>query len=418
MDPTARVLDIREVTPALARELGMVNDAGAAVNANIQRHGVLHNGFRRQPTPEVDARLGLAAPRAASAYASPEHHMNTHYFHAANLLTTSNWPFGTGGGNDRGLPLALNNTFGYNLQPGDANPLAGQPRGTWMQISFGFNTFWINERGYQAPDDFLGLVLGGTGETMGDGFGAPHSFAAGANSTRGTEVPLAIYANAMGGYVWSQVAVRVMNDQQSSHNALVHQVNATMTALGYRVALEQAMRKQGATDATISGMTPLAEQLIRTGRPQGASTGNPYGGNAAILRPGLYTTTIAGANLNVLLDRAYIRHLSVANTGGIEGWAAPNFAEFQRNVLFAYAEGNNVAQAGEMGALRLERLRAVPLMEGIAPATAQAILDFVIATVVNNDVSGNHYNPNLLGHSSVGGTGKDRLPPTPVINRQ
>jgi|GEM_PF-2190347 len=425
MDPTANVLDIRPVTPALALELGMVNADGSANNAGIQRHGVIHNGFRRQPTPEIDARLGLATPRAQT---NPEGLYFNHYIHADNLLDFPSWPYGGGGANNRGLPLALNHTFGYNLVPGAANPFAGQPRGIWMQITFGFNSFWVNERGAQNPDDFSGLVFGGHGETMAAGWGNPHQFATGANSARGTDVPLAVQNNSMGGWWWSQVAPIVINDQQSTHNALDVQVNATMTALGVRVAVEQAMRAQGATDATIAGMTPIAQPLYRTGRPQGASTGTPGAGNAAILRPGLHTTEVApGVEIRVLLDRAVVRHFSFAYLGGgnaaaqetaiaaglIPGWTNENFNAFRNNVLFAYAENG---AAGTLGEERMARLVAVPLMEGIDAAVAQNILDFVVSTINANDVTANHSNANLLGASS-GGTGKDRLPPTPVINR-
>jgi hypothetical protein len=418
MDPAALVLDIREVTPALARELGMVNAEGAAVNAGLHRHGVLHNGFRRQPTPEVDARLGLTTPRDQT---NPAGAYFNHYIHGATIPTAS-WPLGTGSGEGRGLALALNHSRGFNVEPGGPNPLAGQPRGMWMQISFGFNSFWINERGVQAENSQTGWVHGGHGETMRGGFGNPQQIAAGLDAVSTAGVPitstLAITTNTLGDYFWSQVASFVINDQQSTHNALDVQVNATMTALGVRVAVEQAMRMQGATDATIAGMTPISEPIIRTGRPQGGSTANQAGGSnlggtTAILRPGLYTADISGAEVRVILDRAFVRHISVGNTSAIEGWVAGNWTAFNNAMLTAYAE---VVEAGTGGAERLARLQAVPLMEGIAPATAQAILDFVVNTVIANDVTLAHSSPGLIGASS-GGTGKDRLPATPVINR-
>ncbi|MCL2854939.1 MAG: FMN-binding protein [Defluviitaleaceae bacterium] len=411
MDNSAPVLDIRELTPELALELGMRNAEGGAANAAIQRHGVLHNGFRRQPHPSIEERLGLATPRTASEAALAD----THYFHAANIADTNL----TAGG--QGLAMALNQTFDYNLSPGDPNPRAGLPRGMWMTVSFGFNTFWIQERGTRTQDDFSGLVMGGHGETQTGGFANPHNIAIGDEGT-------SVSNHALGSYAWSQSAVFIMNDQQSTHNAVDAQSNATMTATGVRVALEQAMRRHGATDATIAGMTPIAEPLFRTGRPQGGSTNNQAGGvngggNSAILRPGLYTTEIApGVEVRVLLDRAIIRHFSIAQVGAgltlandtqIPGWTNDNWATFRNNVLFAYAEN---PPAGTGGAYRLERLQAVELMEGIAPETAQAILDFVIDTVVNNDVTVEHSNLNRLGASS-GGTGRDRLPATPSIRR-
>jgi hypothetical protein len=398
MNPNAPVLDIREVTPALARELGMVNADGAVVNNGLHAHGVLHNGFRRQPHAEIEARLGVTTPRTASEAALAD----THYFHAPNI-TAGSWIANSHGG---GLAMALNQTFGYDLSPGDPNPRAGLPRGMWMTISFGFNSFWINERGTRPQDDFSGLMMGGHGETQTGGFANPHNIAQGAEGT-------SVSANALGSYAWSQVAFFVINDEQSTHNALDVQVNATMTALGVRVAVEQAMRRQGATDATIAGMTPISEPLYRVGRAQGASTGNPTNANAAILRPGLYTTEIGGAEVRVLLDRVVIRHFSVGNTAAIAGWDGANWNAFRNDVLFAYAENG---AAGTFGEERLARLQAVTPMAGIDAGTAQAILDFVVATIVANDVTAAHSNTNLLGASS-GSTAKDRLPPTPVITR-
>jgi len=405
MDNTANVLDIREITPELALELGMRNAEGGAVNGAIQSHGVLHNGFRRQNHPSIDERLGLAEPRADWAEANADHANFAHYIHADTI------PEGTLAAGNQGLAAALNQTFGYNVAPGDANPRAGLPRGMWMTVSFGFNTFWIQERGTRVQDDFTGLVMGGHGETQTGGFANPHNIAIGDEGT-------SVSNNALGSYAWSQSAVFVMNDQQSTHNAIDAQVNATMTATGARVALEQAMRRHGATDATISGMNPISEPLFRTGRPQGGSTANQAGGangggTTAILRPGLYTADIGGAEVRVLLDRAIVRHFSIGNTTAIEGWDAGNWATFRDAVLFAYAEN---VEAGTGGTIRLERLQAVELMAGIAPETAQAILDFVINTIIDNDVTVEHSNPNRLGASS-GGVGRDRLPATPSITR-
>ncbi|MCL2235046.1 MAG: FMN-binding protein [Defluviitaleaceae bacterium] len=406
MDNSATVLDIRELTPELALELEMRNAEGGAVNAAIQRHGVLHNGLRRQPHPSIDERLGLAEPRADWAANNADSDMFAHYIHADTI------PEGALAAGNQGLALALNQTFGYDVAPGDANPRAGLPRGMWMTVSFGFNTFWIQERGTRVQDNFTGLVMGGHGETQTGGFANAHNIAIGDEGT-------GVSNNALGSYAWSQSSVFIMNDQQSTHNGVVDaHVNATMTATGVRVALEQAMRRHGATDATISGMTPLSEPLFRTSRPQGGSTANQAGGSnlggaSAILRPGLYTTNIGEAEVRVLLDRAIVRHFSIGNSAAIEGWNADNWATFRNNVLFAYAEN---PEAGTGGAQRLERLQAVELMEGIAADTAQAILDFVVNTVVENDITVAHSNPNLLGASS-GGTGKDRLPPTPSITR-
>ena len=415
MDPTANVLDIREITPALALELGMINAEGGRNNAAIQTHGVLHNGFRRQQTQEIADRMGQTA--ALQNPANPESPLFNHYIHADNI-SEGTWIANSHGG---GLALALNQTFGYDLAPGSANPRAGQARGLWMTVSFGFNTFWINERGTRTQDDFSGLVMGGHGETQTGGFANFQNIAAGDEGT-------SVSNNALGSYAWSQVAQFVMNDQQSTHNATDVQANATMTALGFRVGLEQAMRRHGATDATIAGMTPISEPLFRMSRPQGGSTANQAGGSnlggaTAILRPGLYTAEIApGVSARVILDRAIIRHFNIVQTGTsntaptveqIPGWDAGNWATFRNDVLFAYAAA---VDAGTGGAQRLERLQAVTPMAGIDAAVAQAILDFVIATVVDNDVTVAHSSPSLLGASS-GGTGRNRLPATPVINR-
>jgi uncharacterized protein with FMN-binding domain len=386
MDPNATVLDIREITPALALELGMVNADGTANNAAIQRHGAVHNGFRRQPTPEIDARLGLAAPRSQT---NPEGAYFAHYIHGATI------PSGALNGQGGGLARALNQTFGYNLSPGDPNPLYGQPRGIWMQITFGFNTFYVNERGARAADDFTGIVMGGQGETARGSMGLPNAFGAADND-------LSLDNNSIGGWWWSQVFHRQANDQQSTHN-LDAQVNATMTANGVRVAIEQAMVRQG---ANVANVTPMPN-VFRLARTQGASTGNPTGGASdLVLNPSLTTVEFApGVTVNILLDRHVIRHLSVsgANAERIPGWDGANWTTFQEAVLFTFS--NNADR-------HIATVEATPLMEGIDAAVATALRDAIVGALNANDLTGIDQS-NRLGASSEG-TGRDRIPPTPT----
>jgi uncharacterized protein with FMN-binding domain len=406
MDRTANALDIREITPALALELGMVNAEGGPVNAAIQRHGVIHNGFRRQATPEINERMGIADP-ARGAISNPESPYAPHYFHSATMGTNN-----INSSYNSGLLLAMNNSLGLNLQPGDPNPLYGQPRGIWMQISFGFNSFWVNERGTRPQDNFSGLVLGGHGETMTGGFANARQFGDetftppnDANAPN-SGTPAAVNNNTLGSYwMMARPALSQINDHQSTHNIDAY-TNATMTMLGLRVAVEKAMVQQGANVAQI---TPIPD-LFRLPRPVGASTGNPGGANGLVLRPSLTQTTVGGVNFEILMDRGVIRQFRT-NSGNeaaiqaiIPGWTNANFNAFSNSVLFMVASNrgdqDHIAAVAEL-----------PLMEGIDAGLAAEIRQAVVDALNANDLT--HIDQsNRLGYSRYG-TGKDRLPPTP-----
>jgi uncharacterized protein with FMN-binding domain len=393
MDRNALALDIRELTPALAAQLGMVNAEGGAVNSAIETHGVVHNGFRRQPTAEIDARLGLTNNRNPL---NPESPYFNHYIHGPTMGTTALNAF------DAGLLLAMNNSLGLNLQPGDPNPLYGQPRGIWMQITFGFNSFWINERGYRPQDNFSGLVLGGHGETMRAGFGRPQDWL-NAEFTPPVGAPLGVQNNALGDY-WAVAipALRQINDQQSTHNIDAY-TNGTMTVNGFRAAVEKAMVQQG---ANVASVTPIPD-LFRMPRARGASTGNPGGGNALVLRPSLTTVEVApGLNVQILMDREIIRQFRTqGDTASVAGWDAANWNAFRNSVLLTLPElrgdQDHIAVVAEL-----------PLMEGIDAGVAAAIRQAVVDALNANDLT-NIDQSNRLGYSRYG-TGKDRLPPTPT----
>ncbi|MDR2166904.1 MAG: FMN-binding protein [Clostridiales bacterium] len=410
-DRNAAVLDILELTPAVATQLGLVNAEGGPVNASIEQHGVLHNGMRRQATPAIDARLGLAAERAQ---VSPDSDYFAHYIHAPVFEPTSTNPLHC---RSMALMMGMNETFGLNLSYGDANPFAGEPVGLALKVSFGFNSFWINERGASHNSaDFTGLVLGAHGETMRGGFGSPANIATymqggerftHANITALT--PLAVNSNALGDY-WgiARPVLNQINDRQSTHNIDAFG-NSTMTAVGIRVAVQQLMERQGANVAQI---TPIDEPLFRTPRARGASTGNPGGGNAdgTILRPSRTDFQVSGVTFSVVMDREVIRQFrTIGDTAGIAGWDGNNWAEFRNNVLFVLA-----GAAGEGGFVA--RFAEVPLMAGIDAAVAQQILDGVVAAFNANNVGGEINNVNRIGYS-YNSTGRDRLPAPPRINR-
>jgi uncharacterized protein with FMN-binding domain len=350
-NPGALALNVVEVTPAIALELGLVNvNAEGVVSANnngIQAHGVLHNGLRRQASAAINTRLGITDLNRAVSTAEI-------YYHGATVSAT--------------LADALNWTFGYNLSAGDANPFAGEPVGIWMQIHFGFNSFWIAEAGVAAANGFSGLHRGGHGETMSNGLGLAADFP---REAADGVTALGVSNNALGSYFWSQVAHRQINDQQSTHN-LDASANATMTATGIRVAVEKAMRAQGANPANV---TPNPHLVLS---PVAAATAG------LTLIPSLTTWNIApGVNVEIMLDREIIRMIRVTGpTADIAGWDGGNWTSYRNAVLFAYAA--TYANGGRSVA----SVQGVPLMEGVAPEIANAIRGAIVSTIYSNNMSG------------------------------
>ncbi|MCL2574979.1 MAG: hypothetical protein FWE33_00970 [Defluviitaleaceae bacterium] len=337
-DPTALALELIPIDTAWTTDIS---------NATRQEFGVLHNNLRRYFDDNAVA-LGLATAT------------NVTYPHADTVSA--------------GLARALNATFGYNLEANDPNPLAGNSRGTWIQVSFGRNVFYIGESAGTAGDFFSGLFNGGTGDSAHEG--APQALETVGNNT-------------LGNYWWSQVASRVANDQQSAHGIDAPDVssNATMSARGLRVALETAMRRAGANPANI---TPIPHSPFY----RAYSYNNDGRTEGVMLVPGFHQVSISeSVNLDITLDREVIRVLWIrgASAETVPGWDNANWTAFRNSILFAYA------QTFANGGRSIEALAEITPMEGVDVAFSNAVLD-AIRGVINNNNLDNVNQAGRLGH--------------------
>lgn len=326
--------------------------------AESQRIGVLHGGLRRY--------RGIEHPLAAYLVEAVAHGT------AADQI-----PSGVQGLYDvplyphnetvsAGLAAALNTTFGYNLAAGDPNPLYNQPRGLWIQVHFGRNHFWINEQAPNEANFGSGLLNGGMGETV--TIGAPAALETIGNNT-------------LGSYWWSQQSHRIINDQQSTHNISDPDTssNATMSARGMRVAVEEAMRQAGATNAAIASFTPAPHSpFYREVREQDGLVLNPAHSGRVEL-PGF-----PGVTIEVGIDREVIRVIWVRNASAetVPGWDAANWTEFRNGILFDYAR--TVAEGGRTLDVFVGEGR--PLMQG-APEFSVEVLTVVRNFIIENTLN-------------------------------